>query len=253
MNKNIDNFFSAKRTTQNIYENEEKNTIDYLAPIKAFARTTYKSIHIIDYEKKGFEYVSDNPFFLYGHTAEEVQKLGCAFYFKHITKPDLDLIYKINTIGFDFYESLPVEERLLYTFSYDFNIKNQEYKTILINKKLTPLFLNKEGKIWKAICIIALSTEQKPGNLKIHKQEESKIFTYNLEDGFWKTQEKIILTKREKEILQYSARGFKINEIAKTIFVSPDTIKFHRKKLFDKLNVANITEAISFAFNNNIL
>lgn len=253
MNKNVNDFFSSKNTVNNISDNELQQTSDYLAPIKAFARTTYKSIYIIDYEKKGFEYVSDNPLFLCGHTAEEVKDMGYAFYFKYVVKPDLDLLLKINTAGFDFYEKLPIEERLLYTISYDFSLKNQERKTILINQKLTPLFLSNEGKIWKAICIISLSTEQKSGNVKIYKQGDNNMFTYDLEGGFWSNKEKIKLTNREKEILQYSARGFKINEIAETIFVSPDTVKFHRKKLFDKLEVANITEAISFAINNKLI
>ena len=133
------------------------------------------------------------------------------------------------------------------------SIKNQENKTILINQKLTPLFLNDEGKVWKAICLISLSNEQKSGNIKVYKQGESKILTYNLEGDYWKKENQIVLTAREKEILQLSARGFKIHEIAETIFVSPDTVKFHRKKLFDKLEVANITEAISFATNNKLI
>ncbi|WBX76115.1 LuxR C-terminal-related transcriptional regulator [Tenacibaculum ovolyticum] len=253
MDKNINDFFSTKNTVNTISETEVQQTSNYLAAIKAFARTTYKSIYIIDYQEKGFEYVSDNPLFLCGHTAKEVKEMGYAFYFKYVTKPDLDLLLKINTAGFDFYEKLPVEERLSYTISYDFNLKNKEKKTILINQKLTPLFLNKDGKIWKAVCIISLSTEQDSGNIKIYKQEDNNMFIYDLEGDFWKSKEKITLTNREKEILQYSVRGFKINEIAETIFVSPDTVKFHRKKLFEKLEVANITEAISYAANNKLI
>ncbi|CAM1373229.1 Helix-turn-helix transcriptional regulator [Tenacibaculum litopenaei] len=253
MDKNINDFFSNKNTVNDISDSERLQTSDYLAPIKAFARTTYKSIYIIDYQKKGFEYVSDNPLFLCGHTAEEVKEMGYAFYFKYVTESDLDLLLKINTIGFDFYEKLPVEERLSYTISYDFNLKNQENKKILINQKLTPLFLSNDGKVWKAICIISMSTEHNSGNIKIYKQGDNTMHKYDLEGDFWKKVDKITLTTREKEILQYSARGFKINEIAETIFVSPDTVKFHRKKLFDKLEVANITEAISFATNNKLI
>lgn len=253
MSNSINDFFSSNNTVQNISEKDKTKTTDYLAPIKAFARTTYNSIYIIDYEKKGFEYVSDNPLFLCGNTAEEVKEMGYAFYFKYVTETDLDLLLKINTVGFDFYEKLPIEERLSYSISYDFNIRNQENKIILINQKITPLFLNEDGKIWKAMCLISLSNEQESGNIKIYKQGESKMHTYNLKGNYWKTEEKITLTTREKEILQYSVRGFKINEIAETIFISPDTVKFHRKKLFEKLEVSNITEAISFVTNNKLI
>ncbi|WP_109438415.1 MULTISPECIES: response regulator transcription factor [Aquimarina] len=246
-------FFSSRNTVNNISENEKIQSMYYLEAIKAFARTTYKSIYVIDYEKKGFEYVSENPLFLCGHTAEEVKKLGYAFYFKYVIPDDLDLLLKINTIGFDFYEKIPIEQRIYHTISYDFYLKNLDGKKILINQKLTPVYLTQTGKIWKAICIISLSTEKNSGNVKIYKKGDNKVFRYDLEGNFWKIMDRITLTDREKEILQFSIRGYTIGEIAETIFVSPDTVKFHRRKLFAKLGVTNISEAIAYATNNNIL
>lgn len=250
---NVNDFFSLNNTIQSLSTDDLNNVYDYLAPIKAFARTSYKSIYVIDYEKQGFEYVAANPLFLCGHTPKEVKEMGYAFYFKYVIENDLDLLLKINTVGFDFYEQLPQKERLLHTISYDFHLKNQENKTILINQKLTPIFLTEEGKMWKALCIISLSTEQEAGNIKIYKQGDNQIHHYDLQDDCWKTSNKIDLTSREIEILQYSARGFKINEIAETIFVSPDTVKFHRRKLFEKLEVSNISEALSFVTNNKLI
>lgn len=246
-------FFSFKNTVRNVSGNELEQTGNYLEPIEAFARTTYKSIYVIDYEKKGFEYVSENPLFLCGHTAEEVKEMGYAFYFKYVLKEDLDLLLKINTIGFNFYEKIPVENRKSHTITYDFHLRNPEGKVILINQKLTPLFLTNDGKIWKAICIISLSSEQNAGNIKIYEKGSSKILKYDLEGDFWKTTERIELSNREKEVLRFSIRGFTINEIAEAIFVSPDTVKFHRRKLFDKLEVANISEAIAYATNNKLI
>lgn len=246
-------FFSSRNTVKNISEDGKKQLNNYLEVVKAFARATYNSVYIIDYEKKGFEYVSENPLFLCGHTAKEVQELGYAFYFKYVIKEDLDLLLKINTIGFDFYESIPLEERIHHTISYDFNLKNPDGKTILINQKLTPMFLNKDGKIWKALCIVTLSPEQNAGNIKIYKKGSNRVFKYDLDGDFWKTVEKIKLTNREKEVLRYSTRGFTIEEIAETIFVSPDTVKFHRRKLFKKLKASNISEAIAHATNNKLI
>ena len=249
----LNDFFSIRNTINDISDYEKEQTANYLEPIKAFARTTYKSIYVIDYQTQGFEYVSDNPLFLCGHTAEEVQQMGYAFYFKYVIKPDLDLLVQINTAGFEFYSKIPIEQRKNHTISYDYHLENQEGKTILINQKLTPLFLTEDGKIWKAICIISLSAEHSSGNIKIYKKGDNKVFKYDLEGGFWEAEEKIKLTSREKEILQYSTRGYTINEIAETIFVSPDTVKFHRRKLFEKLEVVNISEAIAHATNNRLI
>ena len=106
-------FFSFKNSVNEIPEGSQGQTLDYLEAIKAFSRTTYKSIYVIDYQKRGFEYVSDNPLFLCGHTAEEIKEMGYAFYFKYVIKSDLDLLIKINTAGFEFYDKIPMEERII--------------------------------------------------------------------------------------------------------------------------------------------
>lgn len=249
----VKDFFFWKNDVGEISEEAQKQKFNYIETIKAFARATYKSIYVIDYQKKGFEYVSDNPLFLCGNSAEEVKEMGYSFYFKYVTKPDLDLLVKINEVGFDFYEKIPLKERKEHTISYDFHIKNQEGKTILINQKLTPLFLTDSGKIWKAICIVSLSGERNSGNIKIYQKGNPEIYAYDLEGDFWKVDEKIKLSGREKEILQLSTRGYTITEIAEAVFVSPETVKFHRRKLFDKLGVFNITEAISYVTNNKLI
>lgn len=249
----VDDFFSFINRVDDVSEDDQKQAVNYLESIDAFARTTYKSLYVIDYKEKGFDYVSDNPLFLCGNTAEDVKKMGYAFYFKHVIEQDLNLLLKINTIGFEYYERVPVEERKNYTISYDFHLINKAGEKTLINHKMTPLFLTAEGKLWKAIAIISLSSENKSGNIRVTNKKNNKIFNYDLEGGFWKETEVVKLTSREIEILKHSTRGYTINEIAKEIFVSPNTVKFHRKKLFEKLDVANISEAIAYATNNKLI
>tara|TARA_R110002049_G_C9152678_1_gene560398 strand:- start:113 stop:871 length:759 start_codon:yes stop_codon:yes gene_type:complete len=249
----INSFFSSKNTVRKVSESDIVQLGNYLEAIEAFARTTNKSIYVIDYEKKGFEYVSDNPLFLSGHSAQEVKEMGYEFYFKYVPAEDLELLLKINTIGFDFYEKIPLEKRKEHTISYDFHLKTKEGKHILINQKLTPLFLTGKGKIWKAVCIVSLSTQQNSGNITIYKNDGNETYRFDINADHWKTLEKIELSDREREILQYSIRGFTITEIAENVLISPDTVKFHRKKIFEKFDVTNISEAISYATVNRLI
>ena len=252
MNQNK-SFFSLKNTVQEISESDIKQTANYIETIEALTRITNSSVYVIDYEKKGFDYVSDNPLFLCGNSAEEVKQMGYNFYFKNVPEKDLDLLLLINTAGFDFYEKIPKQERKNYTISYDFLLQTIEDRQILINQKLTPLFLTQEGKIWKAICIVSLSSQKNSGNIIISNNSGNETFYYDLEKNCWKKLQKIFISEREKEILRFSIRGYSINEIAEKIFISPDTVKFHRKKLFEKLDVSNISEAISFVTKNKII
>lgn len=61
------------------------------------------------------------------------------------------------------------------------------------------------------------------------------------------------LTDGEKDVLTLSIQGFTMSEIADRICLSPDTIKKYRKRIFEKLNVRNISEAIVAATNSRLL
>lgn len=250
---NKKDFFTLKNSVNTISEKEYNQISHYLEPIKAFARLSNKSFYVIDYKTKGFEYVSDNPLFLCGHSAEEVKQMGYDFYLQNVTQQDLELLIEINKIGFDFYDRIQIKDRKDYSITYDFHLKNQEERNILVHHKLTPLFLNSKGKIWKALCVVSLSSSNDSGNIKIYKKGSKEVIEYNLTKRAWQSSISKKLSNREKEILRLSIRGFKINEIAEEIFISANTVKFHRKKLFEKLEVSNIGEAISFASSNKLI
>ncbi|RZJ83309.1 MAG: response regulator transcription factor [Chryseobacterium sp.] len=250
MIKNL--IFSGSRTGKPS-DFTDKSQPDCQEILDAFSRTTYSSVYVIDCEKQVFDYVSENPLFLCGLKADEVKELGGAFYARYVPKEDLDLLLKINKKGFDFFKEVPINERVSYTISYDFQLKPDNKRAMLVNHKITPFCLTQSGDIWKAICVVSLSAEKSSGNIKISKQGDKKILQYHLKEDRWTTVENINLSDRELEIIQLSVRGFTINEIASETFVSPETIKFHRKKIFNKMGVTNMVEASFYAVNNKLL
>lgn len=246
-------FFNDNNKIKSGTEIDYSQRNNYLEAVKAFARMSYQSLYIIDYLTQSFEYVSDNPLFLCGMTSEEVKNMGYEFYFRNVRPADLEMLLAVNEAGFEFYQKLQVEERKKYMISYDFNLISEKKNEILINHKLTPFFLAEDGKIWKAICMVSLSNAQSAGNIVISKEGTDNLWKYDLDKAQWIAEEKKRLTGREQEILSLSSSGLKINEIADRIFVTPDTIKFHRKKLFEKIGVSNIAEAIAYAKNNKLI
>lgn len=55
------------------------------------------------------------------------------------------------------------------------------------------------------------------------------------------------LTKREREILQLAAEGHSNAQLARMLWVTEQTIKFHLSNVYRKLNVSNRTEAARWA------
>jgi DNA-binding NarL/FixJ family response regulator len=50
---------------------------------------------------------------------------------------------------------------------------------------------------------------------------------------------RVLLTKREKEVLYFLSRGYTDIEIGKELFLSQYTIKTHRANLIQKFNARN--------------
>ena len=176
----FNDLFSPKNTVTQLSLKDLEQANHYIELVKAFARVTNNSIYIIDYQLKSFEFVSDNPLFLAGLSPGKVMEMGYSFYQKYVPLTDFEMLININNAGFSFYETIPLEERKLYVISYDFQIQDASKKYILINHKLTPFFLTEEGKIWKAMCIVSLSSKISSGNVTIEKLHSDLIWHLDL-------------------------------------------------------------------------
>jgi two-component system response regulator DegU len=66
-------------------------------------------------------------------------------------------------------------------------------------------------------------------------------------------EEKLDLTKREKEILKLISDGLSNKEIATKLFVSTRTVDTHRYNLMQKLGVKNGAELVRLAFKLNLI
>lgn len=248
----VEDFFILSNSVYNISEGEYQKAELLIKMFDAVSRTTYQSIYIIDYYRRNFLYVSDNPLFLCGYSPKEIKELGYMFYINHVPLKEQAMLTEINKSGFNFFEKIPVDERSHYTISYDFHIVNNK-KEMLVNHKLTPLLLTKDGRMWLAACIVSLSSHNTPGHIELRKSGMMQYWEYSLERHRWIENKGITLSEKEKDILSLSAQGYTMNEIADRLCLAIDTIKFYKRKLFEKLGVKNITEALSFATNYKLL
>lgn len=220
--------------------------------LDALSRSSHLSIYVIDYFKKNFLYMSPNHIFLNSASLAEVLEMGYLYYKKYVPKDEYKLLIDINRVGFDFFYNLPVEERLSYTISYDFNIITGQNKKIRVNHKLTPIRLNKLDQVWLAMCVVSISPRVEKDIITISKLNSNKKYTYNFISRKWVKDENISLTDKEKDILRLAAQGLSNSEIAGQLFCDVNTIKFHRKNIFSKLKVRNIVEALSYSRINKL-
>jgi len=61
------------------------------------------------------------------------------------------------------------------------------------------------------------------------------------------------LSPREKEVLRWLVDGLSYKMIAGKLNITYDTVRAHMKKIYEKLHVASMTEAVAKAINQNLL
>ena len=226
---------------------------DYLELVAAMGRLTYKSIYIYDFVENKFEYVSNNILRLCSLTSSEIAKMNEDFFSSCIKLADQSIVTKANEVGLAFFYSVPICDRKCYTLAYNFHLISKEHNGLLINQMLTPLLLTEKGDIWKVLCSISIASDSSVGNITLYNNQSNDILKYNSESNKWIRSSKITLSDREIQILRLYAQGLTIKEISDKLNLAIDTIKFHRKKLFTKINVNNIMKALLYAIDNSLI
>ena len=255
MNKNIliDDFLKPVKLEQPITEMDYINIQPQIESFIALARIANLSIFIVDYNKRDFLYVSSHPLFLCGYDREEVKKMGLEFYLKVVSEEDLSMLHKINKAGFDYYYTQPLETRGDLILSYDLKIRHLNSHKYIINNKITPFVITKEGHIWLSLGLVTLSTRENSGSVYIQHINSSKRIEYSFETKRWKPSLSVSLTERERNILQLTAQGYTQKEIAIELFIDESTVKYHKTNILNKLGVVNIMEAVYFATVNSMI
>ncbi len=210
---------------------------------EAVARMCNHSIYIVDYSKQNFFFVSSHPLFLCGYTAEEVKEMGYSFYEKVVSPEDLQMMLEINKFGWGLFNTMPHAGVFNSCFSYDFFLHHKNGSKILINHRLTPIFLTPNDNIWIALCAVSFSSQKSSGNVVFTLDNRLEYFSYDFEKQKMVQHGTPQLTQQEKAILNLSMRGFDIEDTAKELQISIHTAINHRRSIANKLKVKNIVNA----------
>lgn len=250
----INDFFTKQNRVDLPPTLNYENIKEYISILNAISLLTNQSIYIIDYLKQKFLYVSDHPLFLLNETVGDIMNMGYDYYKKYVPKEDYALLDIINNVGFQYMHSnIPIDERTSHYISYDFHIQQKGGKAILINHKLTPILVNELGQVVLALCVVSLSNHEEAGNIEIHKWGSTKYVAYENGAGVWSEKKVIKLTDNEIMILRLAIKGYTISEMSNMMFKSKEAIRSCRKKLFRKLGVDNMPNAIYEANNKGLL
>lgn len=193
-------------------------------------------------------YLSDNYCDFFGYDRERLFANGIDFdYLASFIHPnDADIFWMTQRRLIDYLFSLSKNERLNYKHIYEFRMYNTQAKWVRMVSQHQVLEVDSEGEPWLVLGVMDVSPDQTSDThvkLRLVNFKTGAITPFQLSQK----EKDIILTTREKEVLEMIRIGYLSKEISEKLSISIHTVNNHRKNILEKMNVDNAVEAINFA------
>lgn len=155
-----------------------------------------------------------------------------------------DCFYQV----FEVVKKIPASQRDKIRFSYNWRMKRSD---------------STYGHFLQQFCIVSDEGDGKPilsvgavSDITHLKNDNRIVFSADVFDPdlgfqgfkkeFWpEDAEKHILSKREIEVVRLLAEGLKLDQIADKLFISPFTVRAHKRKIFEKMQVHKVAELVA--------
>lgn len=221
--------------------------------VTSFGSLTYETIFVIDIESGKLCFLSDTSGL--SHMILDKKKSFDSFkeFMETISGKDAqyyDLIISLIKRHYSKY-CIKNPETLLYVTDLDY-VFNDGIKTY-VTYKFAPYLIDSDGKLRFLAGSVSDSTGKYKGRLVAVNTSSQYKQICTFENGFWRKYETKPLSSIELAVFEMSVQGVSVNAIAKHIHRAPDSVKSIRKRIFEKLGVSNITEAIIFAITHKIV
>lgn len=213
------------------------------------------AIYMLNYSTQEYLFVSESCKNIIGYSSEECLKMGQKEWAMRCMNKDDIKIYS-DSVFSHFVESakqLPKDEIKNCRFSINYRLKRKDGVTIKILQQSVILETNKKGY---PVLVLGIITD-----ITAHKSDDKMTFSishYNPKIGF-KTitsdsffVEENKLTLREKEVIKHIVYGHNTSQIANVLFISPFTVRAHRRNILEKINCKNVAELVNYAINTGI-
>lgn len=145
-----------------------------------------------------------------------------------------------------FFGNLPQEKLTKYKFSHDFRLmhKSGDYKRVLV--QTLPVYFFSDGGA-RTLCVFTdisyLKMQGTPQLSFIGLEGEPSFYNVELGDVFRSISHSF--TKREIEILKYTAEGKRSIDISELLNISKFTVDTHRKNILSKSQCITVNELIA--------
>ena len=205
-------------------------------------------IYVFDFPRGEVSYVSPGIEKILGYGPEEV---NLRFLYEKIHPDDLRGVMEatMDAIQGTIDNHMTSPGRLKFSVNYRFRKKDGSFTQVLRHQTVQQT--DEEGNILRTTGIV-VELDHLPDVIgvtgKMVDNESGKVIysrSYNNQDS--------IFSSREKEIITLLGNGKKTEEIARELYISPNTVSTHRKNMLKKFAVKNTAELILFSKQQGII
>ena len=229
-----------------------KSDIDMqIRGIENFARLTNTTAFVIDFDRHKMLYRTDRMLFLDQVSYSDYQRESENPYWGLVAEDTLNYLLLLRKNYPLINQAIDAEDYRTHICTIDFPIIVKKHE-FFINQKFTPLVMRSDGITKIGLFLINPSTSDHLESFIITQSEIR--WRFNIEKGEYKPFNlRTSLSFMEKVILERIKKGMTNEEIASNLNLSVPTIKTHRMRIFKKLSVKTMAEALTVIGNYNLL
>ena len=222
-----------------------------ISHISAASRISNQSMMIIDFDEHVLLYMSDSMLYLDEATAADFKRNCANPYWSLISDKTLPYLLSLRDGYLSLSSQIPLEEysKHICIFEYPISIRGHEF---YINQTFSPLWMRDDGITGIGVFTIKPSSKRDISCIVVAPSGRRWVFDYK-NNRFEEFNLKTDLSLTEKALLQRARKGMSNEEIAADLFISVNTVKSHKLRIFKKLNVNSIAEALVIVGNYHLL
>jgi DNA-binding CsgD family transcriptional regulator len=218
----------------------------HIVMLEQLAKATNSGITVFDHYKQKHVFTSDNFPNLFGYEVDKIEQEDTHYFKAKVHPDDIEPIMRngltvlkffLNGDGEDFIHTKMISEyRIIIPGKY-----------IRVIEQFKVLEFDKLGNVWLTLSVLDISPNQSPLDFVHSKLMNCNTGNVYILPEFSGLAEPVILSEREKTVLQLVRDGKLSKEISDQLEISIFTVNTHRQRILKKLNANNTAEAILYA------
>jgi len=253
MNENVRALNKVWRNSSEIFTNKKtelsiNNFEDLIGSVFCSWPFYYYVIDFSDLPARNLSYVHPSVKDFFGIS---IDKFTLDDVVSRVHPDDLDFVVASEKLVMSFIENkITAEDLPYYKFSYSIRVKNVQEKYVHIQHQALTISMGQDGKLGHAINVhtdishITLTSNRTVSIFGLEGRP-SFIGIDPFNPDLDNTEKAKLFSPRELEILRLAASGLKSIDVAKKLFISPDTVAKHRKNILNKSGEHSITAVVA--------